>query len=153
MYLTLITWPYRCLTSLGLSKQSCINPSSPLLLGYHSPSEQIPCYTISLTIKLSFTLMHYHSPSCTYCLPSHDSLFPTVPCHEGSTMHDDGDFWSPVSCSQCQCRNGRAQCYVAHCPPLTCPANHTLEVAPGSCCPTCEGNPCVQKGMVYGVSP
>ncbi|KAG7168269.1 Extracellular matrix protein FRAS1-like, partial [Homarus americanus] len=83
---------------------------------------------------------------CPECVPLGRS------CKVEETVHPDGEFWSPVKCSQCQCRDGQTQCHVAHCPRLTCPANHTLEVAEGSCCPTCEGTPCVANGMVFGSS-
>ncbi|KAK3859680.1 hypothetical protein Pcinc_034224 [Petrolisthes cinctipes] len=80
---------------------------------------------------------------CPQCVPLGRS------CKVDGKMYSDGEFWSPVSCSQCQCRDGQVQCHVAHCPRLTCPTNHTLELEPGACCPACLGTPCVVDGAIY----
>lgn len=74
------------------------------------------------------------------------------PCKVGNEVHIDGALWSPVACTHCQCRDGRPLCYVAQCPQLTCPANHTLEVTQGSCCPRCVGIPCEVEGRIFKVS-
>lgn len=104
----------------------------------------IPCSVTSCREgQVALQLPHQ---CCPECVPLGRS------CKFDETVHRDGEFWSPVACSQCQCRDGRTQCYIASCPRLTCPANHTLEIGEGSCCPSCEGSPCVANGMVYGSS-
>lgn len=74
------------------------------------------------------------------------------PCKVGNEVHIDGALWSPVACTQCQCFDGRSLCYVVQCPQLTCPANHTLEIQQGSCCPKCVGLQCAFEGKVFKVS-
>ncbi|XP_069157214.1 extracellular matrix organizing protein FRAS1 [Procambarus clarkii] len=144
----------------------CLPPPQPCLAGdtiykngevwFPAECEQCRCIngTVSCgrkpcgaaTCREGQVALQLPNQCCPECVPLGRS------CKVGETIHPDGDLWSPVACSQCQCRNGRVQCYVAHCPRLTCPANHTLEIAEGSCCPSCEGSPCVAKGMVYGSS-
>ena len=66
-------------------------------------------------------------------------------------IHADGSIWSPAQCSQCKCKNGKVMCFVTQCPLMVCPANHTLELTSGSCCPQCMGNPCVWNSEVHEV--
>ncbi|CAL4077975.1 unnamed protein product, partial [Meganyctiphanes norvegica] len=81
---------------------------------------------------------------CPECVPTGRS------CRSDDVVRIDGEIWSPVNCMQCQCVDGRTQCFVAQCPHLMCPKNHTLGLKPGACCPTCQGNICIlPNGQTY----
>ncbi|KAF2363062.1 VWFC domain [Trinorchestia longiramus] len=94
------------------------------------------------------TLKRTTQQCCPICVASGRSC--QVP--GGSTV-SDGTIWQPLACTKCHCRDGDVRCYLAECPRLVCPANHTLELNPAtedsSCCPECLGHPCLHVGRVY----
>ncbi|CAM4540352.1 unnamed protein product [Leuciscus chuanchicus] len=61
----------------------------------------------------------------------------------------DGVDWTSSPCAKCRCGNGRVECLVAECQPVTCKANENLVVQAGQCCPQCEQNPCMEAGNEY----
>ncbi|XP_077999737.1 extracellular matrix organizing protein FRAS1-like [Glandiceps talaboti] len=71
------------------------------------------------------------------------------PCSYGGTIYRDGNEWSPVPCTMCQCKDGNVQCSVADCPPLLCSQVEQVVVKENKCCPECVGPPCLDNGNIY----
>ncbi|KAF7633483.1 VWFC domain-containing protein [Meloidogyne graminicola] len=58
-------------------------------------------------------------------------------CLFNGHFYDNGEHFSPKTCTYCFCSDGRVECsfkFPMHCPQLDCPNQETL---PGECCPVC----------------
>ena len=50
-------------------------------------------------------------------------------------LYDDGEEWSPDSCTTCKCVVGNTVCHKEECPDIVCGTQKYIPV--GKCCPVC----------------
>ncbi|CAN9512669.1 unnamed protein product [Ophioblennius macclurei] len=96
-----------------------------------------------LTCPLDHTLFTPAGECCPKCGRNGES------CSWQGVVHRDGERWKPSLCTRCVCNNGRVECAVAECQPVTCKPNENLVIQPGHCCPQCVSNPCLSVGKQY----
>ncbi|XP_033117888.1 extracellular matrix protein FRAS1-like [Anneissia japonica] len=70
-------------------------------------------------------------------------------CTYLNKVYRHGENWSPAKCAKCQCNDGRAQCYVADCLPISCQQGQLMVVPDGQCCPECQSLPCQLDSAHY----